>query len=582
MDHSAFRVIFLGLYCGFVLAIANAQKVLFADNFNRPNHTDLNASTIGKSGSLGALDWIEVSSGGAVDPEISSEALILGEPGGAADGWSIAYLNHNLIDSELADKGDFTVKVDFAGISSGGGTRFSGIAVGHSKSEVDGWSGSSPTGFSSDFFFGYDNMGTREIKVFVNGGNEDYQQSINLDSGAELSVRFSGINDFNASSTINYEAFVNGNSVKTGSFSWSGTDENYIALYSNYSGGNGILDNFEVNTQERDDDEDGLPNWWEEQSFASPTAADPAVDVPDGDGLTNMEEFLFGTDPASSDSDGDGLEDSVETATGTWVDTTDTGTNPAIDDTDGDGLKDGVESNTGTYDSISDTGTNPLLWDTDGDALSDGIESNSGVYVDVNNPGTSPLLADTDQDGAGDWYEITSSLTDPHAANDKPSVPYPLPDPNPVDTGVGDRPVKVYIMSGQSNMVGFGTVSGESSHTLESMTRRQNMFPNLIDEVGDWTSRSDVRYRGVIADVANTLLSPGSLGSTFGPELGFGYMMGWYHNEPVLLIKSSTGNRSLGLDILPPGSTSYEYDGSVYGGYGQAGRWANNHFFLLS
>lgn len=562
-------VLFLGLSCGGVLSPANAQKVLFADNFNRSDNTDLNASAVGKAGTLGMLDWIEVSSGSNEDPVISSETLILGEAGGATGGWSIACVDRNFIDVELVESGEFTVNVDIAGISEGGGTRFSGLAIGHSLSEINGWSANVPSGFSSDFFFGYDNRGTREIKVFIHGGIEDYQQTINLDTGAELSVRFSGISNFNAGSSINYEAFVNGTSVKTGSFVWSGTGENYIALYSNYSGGNGVLDNFEVSTPERDDDGDGLPNWWESQYFGSPLAANPGEDVPDGDGLTNLEEFNLGTDPTLTDSDSDGLDDPVETATGIWVDATDTGTNPASDDTDDDGLGDGAETNTGIYVSANDTGTNPLLWDTDGDGFSDGIELDTGVFVDASDPGTSPLLADTDQDGAGDWYEVIASLTDPLSSADRPGVPYPLPDPDPLDTGVGDRPVKVYIMAGQSNMVGFGTVSGEPSSTLESMTLRQNTFPNLIDGSGDWTTRADVRYRGVIADVANTLLSPGLLGPAFGPELGFGYMMGWYHDEPVLLIKASAGGRSLAFDILPPGSPAYEYDGRVYAGYGE-------------
>ena len=36
---------------------------LFADNFDRADGTDLNAETAGKSGSLGALDWLEVGGG---------------------------------------------------------------------------------------------------------------------------------------------------------------------------------------------------------------------------------------------------------------------------------------------------------------------------------------------------------------------------------------------------------------------------------------------------------------------------------------------------------------------------------------
>jgi len=59
----------------------------------------------------------------------------------------------------------------------------------------------------------------------------------------------------------------------------------------------------------------------------------------------------------------------------------------------------------------------------------------------------------------------------------------------------------------------------------------------------------------------------GLQGNTIGPELQFGHTMGYYHDEPVLLIKSSIGNRSLGWDILPPGSKRFTYEGRAYAGY---------------
>lgn len=55
--------------------------------------------------------------------------------------------------------------------------------------------------------------------------------------------------------------------------------------------------------------------------------------------------------------------------------------------------------------------------------------------------------------------------------------------------------------------------------------------------------------------------------NNIGPELGFGHMVGEYHEEPVLLLKASQGNRSLGWDYLPPGSKQFEYEGQVYAGY---------------
>ena len=69
-------------------------------------------------------------------------------------------------------------------------------------------------------------------------------------------------------------------------------------------------------------------------------------------------------------------------------------------------------------------------------------------------------------------------------------------------------------------------------------------------------------------------------GRKVGIEQGIGHKLGDAIDAPVLILKSSIGNRSLGWDILPPGSESYEFtdpkDGKtyVYAGYGQSpDRW---------
>jgi alpha-galactosidase len=76
-----------------------------------------------------------------------------------------------------------------------------------------------------------------------------------------------------------------------------------------------------------------------------------------------------------------------------------------------------------------------------------------------------------------------------------------------------------------------------------------------------------VVYKGVISAIAQGPLTVGIQGNTIGPEMQFGHIMGYYHDEPVLLIKASIGNRSLGWDCLPPGSERFTYDGRVYAGY---------------
>jgi autotransporter-associated beta strand protein len=315
-----------------------------------------------------------------------------------------------------------------------------------------------------------------------------------------------------------------------------------------------------------DTDNDGLPDAYEllHTTPASPTALNPGDDL-DSDGLTNLQEYQRGTDPRDSDTDNDTLLDGAEVAgAGSRPPT-----NPTKFDTDGDGVGDGAESNTGVWVSSSNRGTNPTKTDTDGDGLSDGVETNTGTYVSESNTGSNPLVKDTDGDGADDWYEVTVAYTNPNQATSKPVVPYPLPDPDG-SSGTGTKPVKVFILSGQSNMVGFGRVAGSQADTLQNLTQTEKKFPNLITSTNAWTVRNDVLYRGVISALGNGPLEPGFGESedSFGPELGFGHVVGYYHDEPVLIIKTSIGNRSLGWDYLPPGSPRYTYSGTTYAGYG--------------
>lgn len=102
---------------------------------------------------------------------------------------------------------------------------------------------------------------------------------------------------------------------------------------------------------------------------------------------------------------------------------------------------------------------------------------------------------------------------------------------------------------------------------LITLVYKDKMFPHLVDDQGKWTVRNDVIYKGVISAVAQGPLTVGIQGNTIGPEMQFGHIMGYYHDEPVLLIKASIGNRSLGWDILPPGSERFTFEGRVYAGY---------------
>ena len=66
----------------------------------------------------------------------------------------------------------------------------------------------------------------------------------------------------------------------------------------------------------------------------------------------------------------------------------------------------------------------------------------------------------------------------------------PNPDGKSADTG---KPVQVYILLGQSNMLGFGKVgSADKPGSLTHAVKENELYPYLVDDEGNWTERKDV------------------------------------------------------------------------------------------
>jgi len=150
-------------------------------------------------------------------------------------------------------------------------------------------------------------------------------------------------------------------------------------------------------------------------------------------------------------------------------------------------------------------------------------------------------------------------------------VPDKLPDPDGKPADIS-RPVQVYILLGQSNMLGFGKVAGDKPGTLEHAVKEKGKYPYLVDEQGNWTTRKDVRNVRVMGSGTKGMRVFNNewltvKGGRIGPEFGIGHYLGHAVDAPVMILKSCIGNRSLGWDLLPPGSEQYEYEGKIYAGY---------------
>lgn len=142
--------------------------------------------------------------------------------------------------------------------------------------------------------------------------------------------------------------------------------------------------------------------------------------------------------------------------------------------------------------------------------------------------------------------------------------PIPKSDGNPADM---TKPVQVFILMGQSNMVGLGKVQGGDG-SLEFAVKEKKKYPYLVEDDGKWVERKDVRFvrmmqgKGLLNNEWMTVT-----GRTLGPEYGIAHPVGNAVEAPVMILKSCIGNRSLGWDLLPPGSERYEFEGKVYPAY---------------
>jgi hypothetical protein len=137
------------------------------------------------------------------------------------------------------------------------------------------------------------------------------------------------------------------------------------------------------------------------------------------------------------------------------------------------------------------------------------------------------------------------------------------------------RPLKVFILAGQSNMQGHASIS-----TFKSLADDPKTAPILKEMLGaDGKPRICekvwISSIGCLGDAYTDLREQkgkltagfGASDDKIGPEFTFGLTMEKLLDEPILIIKTSWGGRSLHTDFRPPSAGPYvwsDYELSQY------------------
>jgi alpha-galactosidase len=136
------------------------------------------------------------------------------------------------------------------------------------------------------------------------------------------------------------------------------------------------------------------------------------------------------------------------------------------------------------------------------------------------------------------------------------------------------KPLKVFILAGQSNMQGHAKVS-----TFEHIGMDPATKPMLAEMLGA-DGKPKVCERVWIssigcAEAEQTGKLTAGFGATtekIGPEFTFGLYMQKFTDAPILLIKTSWGGKSLNTDFRPPSAGPYVFNEAQLAGFQKQGK----------
>jgi hypothetical protein len=140
------------------------------------------------------------------------------------------------------------------------------------------------------------------------------------------------------------------------------------------------------------------------------------------------------------------------------------------------------------------------------------------------------------------------------------------------------KPLKVYILCGQSNMQGHA-----DEKTLEHLGMDPKTAP-ILKEIQDCDGNAKVFDNIWISSVDGSTetgekhgkltigYGAGGRGVKIGPELTFGIYMQKHVGEPILLIKTSWGGKSINTDFRPPSAGPYVFNENQIENYKKQGK----------
>jgi hypothetical protein len=123
------------------------------------------------------------------------------------------------------------------------------------------------------------------------------------------------------------------------------------------------------------------------------------------------------------------------------------------------------------------------------------------------------------------------------------------------------KKIKVFVLAGQSNMEGYGQIEdaqNDPGTLVDVIAKDTNGEWSKLGKKGNWTKLKDAylyyeRPEGTVK--SNVTVGQGAYSDLIGPELMFAHQLDEFYDDPILIIKTAYGGRSLAVDFRPPSAS---------------------------